>query len=351
MTPFYRSQRVFDYLRRHPWLNLVWAAPILVGLAIAACHEQRTPARNSAAAVNIAATLTTTPPTATALPLPTATQDLRPPLERTRNILILGSDQRPNEPNWRTDVIMIVAVDTERQRVGVISLPRDLFLEMIPNHDPNRINVVDYLGEQDEVNGGPKLLAQIIQEHMGIRIDNFVRFNFEAFRKVIDAIGGVEVDVYCNYADSMAGLHINAGHHLMDGELALKYVRSRYTTSDLDRARRQQQVIWAVRQAMANNNQLTRIPAIYGAVADNLQTDIDLISMVKLSRFALTLQTEKVYTFVLSPPDDLQPGWRYGMSVFVADWPAIQNHVQRIFERPPLSAADVTATQEGHSVC
>lgn len=344
------GRAIFEYWRRRPWLHLFWIAPLVIGIAVVACQEQRTLPRTSAAPA-LRESIRVATPAPTALPLPTATADLRPPLERTRNILILGSDQRPNEPNWRTDVIMIVAVDIERQRVGVISLPRDLFLEEIPGHQANRINVVDYLGEQAEVSGGPKLLAQIIQARMGIRIDNFVRFNFDAFQNVINAIGGVEVDVDCSYADAMSGLYIKPGHYLMDGELALKYVRSRYTTSDLDRARRQQQVIWAVRQAMASKDQLTRIPAIYAAVADRLQTDIDIISMVKLSRFALTLQPEKVYPLVLSPPADLQPGWRAGMSVFVADWPAVTNHVQRIFEQSPMTAATIAGRHDGQRTC
>jgi LCP family protein required for cell wall assembly len=324
------------------WVLLSIALLLLFGLS--ACGDDESPPSVANAAV-VADTSTPLPATATATPVPTITPtpDTRPPLERTINILLLGSDRRGNAPNWRTDVMMIVAVDLAQQRVGVISIPRDTFMEEIPNHSPNRINVVDYLGEQDEPDGGgPKLLSQLIQKHMGIRIDYYLRFGFQSFSDVIDAIGGIEVDVECRYADSVARLYLEPGHHLMDGQLALKYVRSRYTTSDLDRARRQQQVIWAVRQTIVERNLLPRIPALYTAIADSVQTDIDLLTAVRLIRFALALEAEHVHSVVLAPPDLLQPSWRLGMSVFVADWSAINHAVQRIFERPPMTAAEMS---------
>lgn len=335
---------------------------VLVVLMLTACDSGQEPVGNQtvvAPAVPVAAvepTAANTPVPATFTPTPTratrATPDLRPPLERTLNLLLLGSDQRPNEPNWRTDVMMIVAVDLVQQRVGVVSIPRDLFLDEIPNHRANRINVVDYLGEQDEPNGGgPALMAKILADRMDVRIDAFVRFDFASFSKIIDAIGGIDVEVDCAYADSMAGLYLQPGRHTMDGALALKYVRSRYTTSDLDRARRQQQVIWAVRQSIANQNLLPRIPAIYTAVADAVDTDIDLVTTVRLIRFALGLEPDRVYRLILAPPDYMQPGWRLGMSVFVADWPAITHAVQRIFERPPMTAAEIAGAQGQQRTC
>lgn len=306
---------------------------------------------SAARAANLLPSPTPTP-SPTPEPTPEPTRDTRPPLERTINILLLGSDQRPNEPNWRTDVMMVIAVDLAQQRVGIISIPRDLFLDEIPQHQPNKINVVDYLGEQDEPDGGgPRLLSSILAERMGIRIDYFLRFGFEGFRKVIDAVGGIEVDVECSYRDGMAGLYIAPGHHTMDGQLALKYVRSRYTTSDLDRNRRQQQVIWAVRQAIVSKNLLPRLPAIYTAVSGSVETDIDLITAVRLLRFGLNLEPGHVYSLALAPPDLLEPGWRLGMEVFVADWAAIAHATQRIFERSPMTAAEMAGAQGEQRTC
>lgn len=317
-------------------------------LLVSGCRGDELAAR----AADLAPTPTPSPAPPTPPPTPEPTRDTRPPLERTINILLLGSDQRPNEPNWRTDVMMIIAVDLAQQRVGVISIPRDVFLEEIPQHQPNKINVVDYLGEQDEPGGGgPRLLSSILAERMGVRIDYYLRFGFEGFRKVIDAVGGIEVDVECTYRDGMAGLYLAPGHHTMDGQLALKYVRSRYTTSDLDRNRRQQQVIWAVRQAVVSKNLLPRLPAIYTAVSGSIETDIDLITAVRLLRFGLDLEPGRVYRLALAPPELLQPGWRLGMEVFVADWAAISHITQRIFERSPMTAAEMAGAQGEQRTC
>jgi LCP family protein required for cell wall assembly len=330
------------------WLYLMLA--LLAGLTACGQERKEPVAEASAATVVSEATPTLVPMPIAATPKPTL--DIRPPLEKTLNLLLLGSDRRPNEPNWRTDVMMIVAVDLAQQKVGVISIPRDVFVDVIPNHEPNKINVVDYLGELDEPDGGgPLLLSSLIAEHMDIRIDHYLRFGFDGFQKVIDAVGGIEVDVECTYNDGMARLYLQPGHYTMDGELALKYVRSRYTTNDLDRNRRQQQVIWAVRQAVVEKNLLPRIPAIYTAVAGTVQTDIDLITAVKLIRFGLALEPEHVYSFSLMPPDYLEPGWRRGMEVFVADWPAIRHSAHRIFERPPMSAAELSGTQGATRTC
>jgi LCP family protein required for cell wall assembly len=334
-----------------PWRRIHWllwlVAIVSVLVTVNSCGDNQT--SQSAASDGSQVVDTPTPvPTAPA----TATPDTRPPLERTMNILLLGSDKRANDPNWRTDTIMILALDLAEQKVGIVSIPRDVYMDEIPNHDPNRINVVDYLGEIDEPNGGgPKLLASLIAKHMGIRIDHYLRFGFDGFQKVIDAVGGVEVDVECTYSDSMAGLYIQPGHHKMDGPLALKYVRSRYTTNDLDRNRRQQQVIWAVRQAVVEKNLLPRIPAIYAAVAGTVQTDIDLITAVRLIRFGLALEPRNVHTVALAPPDMLEPGWRYGMDIFVPNWSAISFAVQRIFERPAMTAAELAGTQGEVRTC
>lgn len=290
-----------------------------------------------------AASPTPTPIQPTATPPPPPTPDTRLPLSRTLNILLLGSDRRPNTPNWRTDVMMILALDLDQQKAGVISIPRDLYLEVIPGHSPNRANVVDYLGEQDKPNGGgPQLLTAIIHQKMGIAIDHYLRFDFDSFRDVVNALGGVDMDVHCTYYDTLyidnpndaVLLNVKPGHYKMDGNTALAYARSRRIGGDLDRARRQQEIVWAVRNEILQANLLPRIPALYAALSGAIQTDIDIVTAVRLTRFVLGLDKTKVHGFVLAPPKLLTPGWRQGMSIFVADWSAIADAVQHVFARP-----------------
>jgi polyisoprenyl-teichoic acid--peptidoglycan teichoic acid transferase len=279
-----------------------------------------------------------------------------PLLSRTKNVLILGSDRRPRTPNWRTDVIMIVAMDLKTGRAGVISIPRDVYISPIPNHRPNRINVIDYLGEQDEPDGGgPKLLASIIEEKMGVPIHHYLRFDFEGFKKVVDALGGLEITLDCPVSDYLPeediSIRLQPGTHRLDGKQALGYVRSRRQGGDLERSRRQQRVVWAVRDQIQRENMISKIPALYAALHNSVQTDIGLVSAIRYVRFALSLDPEDVHGFVLSPPDLLRSGWQGGMSVFIADWELISGQIQAIFDRPPFMEANTVGEGSERTRC
>ena len=198
---------------------------------------------------------------------PSSVAAASPSLQDTTNILLLGSDRRPNTPNWRTDVMMILAIDEATKQVGVISLPRDIYVDEIPDHRGNKINVIDYLGEQDEPNGGgPKLLGQIIEKKIGVPIDHYIRFDFEAFKKLVDAMGGVEIEVDCplydpqGYDQGGLPLALDKGVHRLNGGEALSYVRSRLVGGDLERERRQQRFAWAVRSQILEREPAATCP-------------------------------------------------------------------------------------------
>lgn len=262
------------------------------------------------------------------------------PLDRTLNLLILGSDRRPFQGDWRTDVLMLIALDLENGQAGAISLPRDIFLEEIPGHKPNKINVVDFLGEQDEAGSGAYFLASLLEEKIHVPIHHFLRFDFEGFKQVVDALGGVEIAIDCRAYEYLLeediALYLEPGNHRLDGRTALAYVRSRNQGGDLERARRQQRVVWAVRHQLLSENQIPHLPALYAALRNAVQTDIGFIDALRLARFALSLQEEEVHGIVISPPDLVRPDWRQGMAVFLPDWPGIAERVQTIFDRPPL---------------
>lgn len=269
-------------------------------------------------------------------------------LDRTLNVLILGSDRRPDTPNWRTDVMMIAALDLDGGSAGVISIPRDLYIDLIPNHQPNRINVIDYLGERDEPNGGgPALLKQLIQDRMNIRIDHYVRFDFSSFQEVVDALGGVDVEIDCPYYDYFGlenvVLNLQPGLTHLSGAEALVYVRSRRIGGDLDRARRQQRFVWAVRNQVLNQNLLPRVPALYQTLDDSIQTDVGILNTIRIVRFALNLDEEDIHGFVLTPPTLLTPGWRSGMSIFVPNWAEIRAATEKLFESEPFLATNTPA--------
>lgn len=287
-------------------------------------------------------------------PTPTVAVPDLPPLNRTVNILLLGSDRRPRDPNWRTDVMMLIALDMQSNQAGVISFPRDIFIDEIPNHRPNKMNVVDYLGEQDEPGGGgPALLASILEAKTGVPVHYYLRFEFESFKQVVDALDGVEIDIECRVYEYLPeediNLYLEPGIHRLSGKIALAYVRARNQGGDLERARRQQRMVWAVRNQLLTENQLPNVPALYAALKDAVQTDIGFVSAIRFTRFALGLSEDNIHGMVIAPPEMVRSGWRLGMSVFVADWPVIAEEMHTVLTRPPLIQTN-TVGAEGDRV-
>ena len=165
--------------------------------------------------------------------------------------------------------MILVTVDPGTKTAGMLSIPPDLLVP-IPGHSENRINVAHFLGERDKYpGGGPALAKKTVQYTLGIPVQYYVRINFEGFEKLIDAIGGIQVEVKSaihdeKYPDNNYGymtVDIPAGLQHMDGKTALQYARARHGSSDFSRARRQQQVLRAVRdKVLSLNIPLTRIP-------------------------------------------------------------------------------------------
>jgi len=283
-----------------------------------------------------------------------ATTDLLP-LSHTVNILLLGSDRRPDEANWRTDVLMLIALDLEEQKAAAISLPRDIYIDQIPGHKPNKINVIDFLGERDDPGHGSDLLASILQEKIGLPIDFFLRFDFESFKQVVDALGGVQIEVECRVYEYLPeediDLLLEPGTHRLEGKMALGYVRARNQGGDLERARRQQRMVWAVRNQLLSENQLPNVPALYAALWNSVQTDINFVDAIRFARFALTLSEDDIHGMVISPPEMVRADWRGGMSVWVADWPLIAERVQTVFDRPPLIQTNTVGAEGDRVQC
>ena len=278
-----------------------------------------------------------------------------PPLSRTVNILLLGSDRRPYEGDWRTDVLMLIALDVEGHQAAAISFPRDMYLDEIPGHKPNKINVVDFLGERDDPGNGSDLLASILEEKIGVSIHYFLRFEFESFKQVVDALGGVEIAVECRVYEYLLeediNLYLEPGTHRLAGKIALSYVRARNQGGDLERARRQQRMVLAVRDQLLAENQLPHLPALYAALNNSVQTDIGFVDAIRFARFALNLSEDDIHGMVIAPPDMVRSGWRGGMSVWLADWLLIAEQIQKVFDRPPLLETNTVGVQGDRVKC
>ena len=288
-------------------------------------------------------------PTATSLPK----QANR--LTQTTNILVLGSDRRPMESNWRTDVIMILGLDATTGKAGVISFPRDIYIEDIPGFRSHRINVIDYVGERSEPGSGPKLVGQILSERLGLPIHHYIRFDFDSFKEIVDALDGVQIKVDCAIYDQIEeeDLYIDLapGEHILNGDMALSYVRTRRQGGDLERIRRQQRFIWALRQQFLEQNWLAQLSTLYTTFANEVQSDIGPLEAISLVQFALNVTEEDVHGLVISPPALVEQSWRDGMFVFDADWPLIAQTMETVFERPPFVTTNTVGPSADQPIC
>jgi LCP family protein required for cell wall assembly len=212
------------------------------------------------------------------------------------NIVLLGSDKREDSATWRTDTIIIVSVDTESDYVRLLSIPRDLWVD-IPGHGYDRMNTADLWGELEREGSGPEVVKQTIYQSLGIPIHYYVRVDFDGFTKIIDAIGGLDIDVECPLTD----IELEPGMQHMDGELALLYARSRITTNDFDRSRRQRKLLMALWEQGLSVSVIPRLPGLSRALADTLQTDIPFDQVVALAYKGLQLRPSHIFSNSIGP--------------------------------------------------
>jgi len=230
-------------------------------------------------------------------------------LELTDNILVLGIDRRPNspDPSWRTDTIMVVAIDHQTDQVGVVSIPRDLYVD-IPGMGKGRINQADYYGISTKYKGGgPALLQRVITETLGIPTQHYVRIKMGGLAELVDALGGVTVTLECPLYERTPDEHspngvvdwnLPAGKVFLDGASAKKFATYRYVTTDFGRARRQQQLIWAIRDRVLQLDVIHHIPELWKALSNTFTTDLNLLDVIKLAKLGAALQPDKVHGLV-----------------------------------------------------
>ncbi|MEZ4519812.1 MAG: LCP family protein [Chloroflexota bacterium] len=185
------------------------------------------------------------------------------------NILLMGVDLRCDEDGpTHSDTIMLASIDPVSKRVSVLSLPRDLWVE-IPGYGVGRINQAYFDGQAyDYPGGGAQLAAETVENFIGVPVDYYITVDFQAFVDIVDLLGGIVVDVPesiddPDYPDNCYGydpFFIEAGRHRLDGATALKYARTRATFGDdVDRAGRQQQVILALRDQATELSNLPQL--------------------------------------------------------------------------------------------
>lgn len=270
------------------------------------------------------------------------------------NIVLMGLDYRPNDDEGtRSDTMLILSVDQDSNTANMLSIPRDLWVK-IPGKGNNRINAAYYFGDLDRPGkGGPPLVKQTILENFGIKVDYFATINFDGFRSVIDALGGINVDVKKPLLDSeyptedygIKRIFIPAGLQHMNGQTALEYARSRHADSDLGRNQRQQEVLLAVREQGINLGLLTN-SQLQAALQGAIQTDLTPGDMLALGRIAVGMKKESIKQFSIDANITTNVVID-GQDVLQADPAALQKLIAE-FQSAPVPSTPIPAKASAH---
>ncbi len=278
-------------------------------------------------------------------------------------ILLLGIDQRRGEEGpFRTDTMIVLSLDPVRKTAAMLSIPRDLWVN-IPGFEPGRINTANALGDSFDVpGGGPALAAATVQQNLGLRIDHTVRINFDLFLTVVEAIAPVEVCIDQTihdeqYPDGSYGymtVHFDPGCQPLDAERLLQYARTRHTQGgDFDRARRQQQVIQAVRDRVLSlggmSALLGRASALWEAVRQDVQTTLSFEAIVSLAMLAQEIPPENITQAVLDNNYVYLETTADGDQVLRLRGDAMRSLVQDLFNPVQLSQDDLRRLAAGEN--
>lgn len=305
--------------------------------------------------------VTAIPPRATAIPVPPGVV----------NIMLLGSDIRPDDAGYRTDTIIVVSINTNEGTVSMLSLPRDLFV-YVPGWTMSRINTADSRGAAvGWPGGGPGLLRETLLYNFGIQTHHYARVDFNGFTEIVDTLGGVDVPVDCAFQDWIPvdfslteeeledpdkwELHtLDVGVHHLDGDMALWYARARIRTSDYDRARRQQQIlraIWGRSTSLGwlepGPESVRRISQLWTTGNEIIETDMGLGNILQLVPIASDLDTSRIRSYFIGPAEII--GWRTpdGSQVSLPNPEAVENIVSLALQPPAANfVAANTATVE-----
>ena len=264
---------------------------------------------------------------------------LEPP--NTQNILVLGSDNRENEGEkyGRSDTLMVVHIDREQDFVSILSIPRDLRVE-IPGHGVQKINAAYAIG-------GTALSIEAVQQATGIDLDHYVNIDFDAFRQLTTELGGIYVDVDRRYYYKGLDYEIidlQPGYQALMGENALDYVRFRHDGNNgFSRILRQQRFLRAAKEQISKLDAVVKIPSIVDLVAQNVKTDLTTAQVLRLALWGARLGGGRIEQVDLEATTADIGGASY---VLVSD-AAMKRAVQDLFTPPEATTRATTTTSTG----
>jgi polyisoprenyl-teichoic acid--peptidoglycan teichoic acid transferase len=260
------------------------------------------------------------------------------------NILILGVDERDDDVG-RSDTTLLLTVDPKEKQASLLSIPRDSRVK-IPGHGYDKINAA-------YAYGGHRLSEQTVADLVGVPVDYYLLINFAAFDKIVDSIGGVDINVEkrMHYEDPYDNLVIDLkpGMQHLDGKTAIQYVRYRDEEGDIGRVGRQQKFMKAILDQVTSPMVIPRIPAIIAEVASAVKTDLTIGDMMNLAKILNEVHKQGLHTEMVSG----KPAYIQDISYWLPDIVSVRQymaHVMGISDSKYLATAEKTATEYTQAV-
>jgi LCP family protein required for cell wall assembly len=241
------------------------------------------------------------------------------------NVLLLGIGGEDHDGPYLTDTNIIASFKPSTKQVALISIPRDLLVP-VPNYGWQRINSADSFGEKINPGRGGELTARVVSEIFNLPIHYYVRIDFAGFKQIIDDLGGINIEVENTLDDPMypvkgkematttqryEHLVIKQGWQHMDGDLALKYVRSRHAIgiegSDFARSKRQQKVLMAVKEKVLSFSTLAnpyKVSRVMETLSQHLATNFQVWEALALFNLGKDVKEENITRRVLDDSPD-----------------------------------------------
>jgi LCP family protein required for cell wall assembly len=247
------------------------------------------------------------------LPILEKKEYITPEREKDRlDILILGirgdEEEEPEAGAYLTDTLMVLSLNRNTGKIGLISIPRDLYVKMPYLDKKDKINAA-YAYSAGSKESGLAGVKTLVSQITGVYVDHAILFNFEAFRGLVDSVGGVDVNLTVPFEENLqwgsSSFYLPAGENHLDGEAALYYARSRFSSSDFDRSRRQQDIIFALKEKMVSLGFLTnpiKINNMFDTIKQHIRTDIqiwDLNDLIKVASAVNKAGSGNISTYVI----------------------------------------------------
>lgn len=231
------------------------------------------------------------------------------------NVLLLGM-RGNNMPGGGllADMIMIVMVRPKENKIALLSIPRDLWIKHPDTLEQSKINSIHALYEEKGEGKGMDAMKQVVGEITGVPIYYAVRIDFNGFKELVDTVGGVDVYLDNPFSEptqfegeEALNFSLPAGKNHLDGKKALFFVRARYASSDFERAKRQQQILLALKDKILSLGTLTdfgKVNNILNVLGEDVRTDMDISEMKKFFDMANSVQNPQIKQKVLDTSDE-----------------------------------------------